>query len=460
MKKALVTIVIVAVLACALAFAASAADFEDVADELNALGLFKGTDDGYDLDRAPTRIEGLVMLLRMLGLEEDALACEAENPFTDVSGWQTPYVAYAYASGLTNGTTDTTYSPGAVCNAQMYVTFVLRALGYSSDEGGDFTYAGALEFGAGIGVFYDALAGGDFLRDQMVAVSYLALAAAPKDGEFNCLLEKLVAGGAVSEEAAAVLLGKWALMAEFSMIGLGGGEDDFSRIAMAMKIGADIGILGSATIDMEMNMIMEDEDILASIEMSMNVSGALLTGFIGEGMSMSAYIVDGYVYVDADGEKTKVEAGVSDMSGMLDSIDVAQIELSPFIISGISKTVEGEFTVFTLTYADEFMDTAMGIASGMTGMMGVDASLLDDMDMTFSIGDVKYYVDSDGALVKCVMELVARAVVEMSGIKMPVTVKLNIELEIIAVGDAVTVELPGDLDEYTERSTGAADAAA
>ena len=43
------------------------------ADTLNALGLFKGTGSGYDLDKTPDRTQGLVMLIRLLGKEAEAL---------------------------------------------------------------------------------------------------------------------------------------------------------------------------------------------------------------------------------------------------------------------------------------------------------------------------------------------------------------------------------------------------
>ena len=44
----------------------------DKAQVLNELGLFQGTNNGYELDRAPTRTEAGVMLIRLLGVEKQA----------------------------------------------------------------------------------------------------------------------------------------------------------------------------------------------------------------------------------------------------------------------------------------------------------------------------------------------------------------------------------------------------
>ena len=61
MKKLLTAFVLTALL---LLPAASAAGDEG-ADALNRLGLFSGSEAGYELDRTPTRAEALVMLLKL-----------------------------------------------------------------------------------------------------------------------------------------------------------------------------------------------------------------------------------------------------------------------------------------------------------------------------------------------------------------------------------------------------------
>lgn len=109
------------------------------ADILSDLGMFKGTDAGYELVRKPTRQEAIIMLIRMLGEEKEALAFDESNmPFTDVTGWVDgqKYIAYAAAMGYTNGKTPTTFDQYGIADAHTFLTFVLRALGYS-DSGDD-----------------------------------------------------------------------------------------------------------------------------------------------------------------------------------------------------------------------------------------------------------------------------------------------------------------------------------
>ena len=81
---------------CALpALAADTGDAQRQAEALKELNLFRGTAQGFELDRAPTRMEALVMLLRLSGKEWEAIysgsdqdGAAARHPFTDVpSGW-------------------------------------------------------------------------------------------------------------------------------------------------------------------------------------------------------------------------------------------------------------------------------------------------------------------------------------------------------------------------------------
>lgn len=72
MKRKL-RMVLAGVLAVAsLAMTAGAASYDNCADRLSDLGLFQGTGNGYQLDRAPTRAEAATMLVRLLGAEAEA----------------------------------------------------------------------------------------------------------------------------------------------------------------------------------------------------------------------------------------------------------------------------------------------------------------------------------------------------------------------------------------------------
>jgi len=78
--------------------------YEEYAEKLATIGVFKGTPAGFELDRQPTRLEGLVMLIRLLGKEDEALSIKDEaSVFTDVPDWGIPFTNYAYKNGLTKG---------------------------------------------------------------------------------------------------------------------------------------------------------------------------------------------------------------------------------------------------------------------------------------------------------------------------------------------------------------------
>ena len=117
----------------------SGASEEALAQDLKALGIFQGVSDTeFDLNRAPTRVEALVMLIRLLGKDAEALGGQWSHPFGDVPGWANNYVGYAYEKGLTNGISETEFGTGNA-TIQMYLTFVLRSLDYTDKNGEDFS---------------------------------------------------------------------------------------------------------------------------------------------------------------------------------------------------------------------------------------------------------------------------------------------------------------------------------
>ena len=202
MNKVLRSLFCGAALTGALTCASLAADFTPCADTLHSLGLFEGTGSGYALDRAPTRAEAAVMLVRLLGQEDAARKLTYTAPFTDLAAWEQPYIQYLYDNGLTQGTSATSWSPEDMCDARMYAAFLLRSLGYS-DTAGDFSYTDAAEAAAQLGVYDLAAVDTElFNRDDAAAASYTALAVSPK-GEEGMLLDRLAEQGAVDVAAAA-----------------------------------------------------------------------------------------------------------------------------------------------------------------------------------------------------------------------------------------------------------------
>ena len=180
-------------------------DYFAISRALKSLNLFRGSGsgfgEGFDLHLAPTRGEGLVMFLRILGEEEAALAFTGSHPFTDVPSWLDRYVAWAYAKGYANGVSAGRFGGSQSISAVEYVEFLLRALGYSVAGVNDYT--SSLERALTGGILtkgeYTALKSGQFLRAHVAYVSYYALDV-PVSGENRTLAQRLTAAGVMTAE--------------------------------------------------------------------------------------------------------------------------------------------------------------------------------------------------------------------------------------------------------------------
>ncbi len=199
MFKKLMCLALTTIMLCGTAVAAD--PFYDYADALNKVGVFKGMDNGaYNLTTPPTRVQGLIMLLRLTGQEGAALAHTGKVVFKDVPAWASPYVSYAYANGITKGMSKTEFGTDIKMNSRMYFTFLLRSLNYN-DAAGDFTYDTSIEKAkvAGIIAPFDERVGDDvsFLRGHMAYYSFVALFTDLKGKAGVSLIENLEADGKI-----------------------------------------------------------------------------------------------------------------------------------------------------------------------------------------------------------------------------------------------------------------------
>jgi uncharacterized protein (DUF427 family) len=187
-----------------------AVDYNAMAAALKVLHLFRGSSTGYgqgfDLEAVPTRLQALIMFIRVLGEEEAALAWEGTSPFTDlVKGSDAAkYVGYAYEKGYTNGYTATQWRPGQSVNVYQYTEFILRALGYSSVATSNLatTMERARDCGLLTAGEVDRLKTTTFLRAQLVYISYRALES-PASGTGVSLGDTLIAKGIYTAAEAA-----------------------------------------------------------------------------------------------------------------------------------------------------------------------------------------------------------------------------------------------------------------
>lgn len=456
MKRKL-RMVLAGVLAVAsLAMTAGAASYDNCADRLSDLGLFQGTGNGYQLDRAPTRAEAATMLVRLLGAEAEAEELDYSAPFTDLDDWQKPYVQYLYDNGLTTGATATTFEPEDTCSAQMYTTFLLRALGYSDAAGGDFTYTGAVDFGKSIGlVDYANCNETNFLRDHVAAMSLTALNTAVGDDADTKLLEKLVEDGAVAASAADEML---AFFDNYdAYVAATAAMNEETKMDISVDVSANVTVADqqvmslSMPMDMKMDMDLENMDqsrISMTGKMDMQIDEALVEAGAETSVSQDVayYYTDGVYYMNLGGQKVKMDMSFEDAMAQVSGLDQMQNSEPICLIDSID--VSG--STMTVTYSGAGMS---GLVNDVLGEMGMDA---DTAGVDVQIGDVTSSVTISNGTIRS-MDIDMQITMTVDGVAM--TMDMTMDCTVNATGDRVTVDIPDDLDSYTDL-IGGADAAA
>ncbi len=115
---------------------------ETMAQSLYKLDLFRGTNQGFELDNPCDRLMAAVLTTRFLGKEDEALNQTINHPFDDISGsYAEPYIAYLYSQNLIRGIDNNSYGNTAMSGNQ-FATLILRVLGYQDDI--DFSWDSAL----------------------------------------------------------------------------------------------------------------------------------------------------------------------------------------------------------------------------------------------------------------------------------------------------------------------------
>ena len=198
--------VVALVLAFAMVLSMSAVSFAaemTAAEKAETLQLLKGEGNGVTaeyLAKTPSRLQAAIISLRLQGLEEEALAFEGTESFTDADQvtWAGGMAVLAYLKANPEagwvGYEDGSFMPNEPIGAQAYVKVMLEALGYEQDV--DFTWDEVFTFAASKGL--TGLTAGTTMTNDALAVGMVdALAATNADGEV--LVDALVAAGAIDE---------------------------------------------------------------------------------------------------------------------------------------------------------------------------------------------------------------------------------------------------------------------
>lgn len=191
---AFILIVMTALLPVPSNAATAPANNNEKAIDLKILGLIANSPGNFELDRTPTRLEGAIMLIRLLGKEKQVKQEDYSHPFTDVPSWANNYVGYMYQNKLTKGTGSSRFGSRDPINARHFITFVLRSVGY--EENKDFTPDTVMNKAKETGLLSEAEVSAlnrsnSFLRKDMFAITYNALSIKIK-GSSSTLLDKLV----------------------------------------------------------------------------------------------------------------------------------------------------------------------------------------------------------------------------------------------------------------------------
>ncbi len=124
--------------------------FKFYGEYLKNLGLIKGGNNGeLNENTNLTREESVVIILRMLGKEEEAKAY-TESHFTDIEDrWSEPYINYAYNQDIVSGVGDDKFAPKDNVTIKQLFTLFLRSMGYTADWGKENVFKKGLCFGLG-----------------------------------------------------------------------------------------------------------------------------------------------------------------------------------------------------------------------------------------------------------------------------------------------------------------------
>ena len=374
---------------------AGAANFTSSADRLHEVGLFQGTGTTasgapqYDLDRAPTRAEAAVMLVRLLGKEADAKALTYTAPFTDLEGWEAPYVQYLYDNKLTTGATATTFEPKAKCSAQMYTTFLLRSLGYSDDI---------------------------------------------------TLLDKLIADGAIDQSKAAPLSSFIDLAESYNKAvstPITRAEQDVTA-RMTMKA-SDIEITADSVMNTKAYV---DPDKLKDAQME--ITGTTTTRVTGSEPVVSnikACYTGGVYYMDmGDGVKVKMTLDLDELTAQLHSFGVSDADVLPLCYI---KNIKQSGSDLTVTYDGSALNSTINeiLTSYAGGLPEGSANTKVEFKDTAITMTVR-----NGQLAEVAVKGTVKITVEGE----TVSASMDVKSVVKATGSAVKISIPSDLSSYID----------
>lgn len=212
-----------------------------------------------------------------------------------------------------------------------------------------------------------------------------------------------------------------------------GADSMHVNMDMLLSMSYDMGGVNGnmdMNIGMEMKAAMKDNAVdEAEYKMSME--------FATQKMEVNAYMADGFVYAESDGQKTKeaIETADSNLIGMEDLSGDILGDLKDAIISEEAKK-DGSDTVITLK-----IDGTKVVGGFVEGFMEGMGESLGEMDLKEIVVTAK--IDKDDTIKSVSLEFPLD--VSSSGMEMEASCK--IDMEYVQIG-GVEITAPADLDSY------------
>jgi|GEM_PF-5321608 len=215
-------------------------DYTEMANALSHLGLFLGTENGFELSRNISRVEALVTIVRLLDREEEARAEKLSTTFSDVPEWAADYAGYGQAHKIMLGYSETEMGAADSVTARQYLTMLLRVLGHD-DAAGDFSYDDSVSYAYETGLidywsYTYFKADPKLTRNEIVYLMYSALYAVPATAGEPLILQLAFKSDEWTRRVAASLLSKGESRAEIRRALLNGYHEyylsELSRLAI------------------------------------------------------------------------------------------------------------------------------------------------------------------------------------------------------------------------------------
>jgi S1-C subfamily serine protease len=311
---------------------------ETATQTLHQLGLIIGDENGdFGLETTLTREIGVVMLCRLLGLEDYG----ETSPFDDVADWAQGYINRAYTQGLVSGVGNGKFDANGELSETAWTALLLQALNYRVDV--DYAVNDAVKFASKLGI---STTGGAFNKGSAIVMMYEALLT-PTNGGGISILKSRISDGTISR----------ASLAKTQLAGYANfGKSEYNADEIYERSSA-------ANFYIE---VFENEEMFNNSEASVGGSGFFVTP---SGVALTAYHV--FVYnpymriATTDGQTySKIELLWGDPYRDLAVIKIGKtsddgktVNAFPYLPLGDSSLIANGERIFTLSNPEGHTDT-------------------------------------------------------------------------------------------------------